>query len=81
MPPPSLDQDLGLVQGVLIIARPCCIALRRPCLAQYMASTTLRDPEILSNMHDAASPSLGAQKFPDEASFRMSLSSVRSATA
>jgi len=35
-----------------------------------MASTTLRDPEILSNMHDAASPSLGAQKFPDEASFR-----------
>jgi len=71
----ALDEELGHRRA------PRCIALRRPCLAQYMASTTLRDPEILSNMHDAASPSLGAQKFPDEASFRMSLSSVRSATA
>ncbi len=29
-------------------------------VTQHMASAALRDPEILSNMHDAASPSLGA---------------------
>ena len=55
--------------------------LRGSVLAQYTADTTLRNFELTAHMIDAGPPARGAQKFPDAASFKISLSSVRSETA
>ena len=56
-------------------------ALGRAWLPEHPARSPLRRPELLSYTHHTTSSALGAQKFPSAASSRISLSSVKSATA
>jgi len=55
--------------------------LGRARLTKNTAGPTFGNTECLLNMMHAAPTTLGAQKFPEAASFRISLSRVRSATA
>ena len=50
-------------------------------LTQYVTRVTFTRPESLTYMHHAPASALGAQKFPLVASSRISLSTVRFATA
>ncbi len=52
--------------------------LRGSVLAQYPANTTLRNLHLNTHMIDASTAARGAQKFPEAASLKISLSSVRS---
>jgi hypothetical protein len=54
--------------------------LRGSVLTQNTANTSLRNLELTANMIDAGPPARGAQKFPDAASFKISLSNVSSET-
>ena len=56
-------------------------ALGRAWLPEHPARSPLRRPELLTYTHHTTSSALGAQKFPSAASSRISLSSVKSATA
>ena len=56
-------------------------ALGRAWLAQHPTRLPLTRPESLTYMHDTPASTLGAQKFPLAASSKISLSSVRFATA
>ena len=56
-------------------------ALGRAWLPEHPARSPLRRPELLTYTHHTTSSALGAQKFPLAASSRISLSSVKSATA
>lgn len=55
--------------------------LGRTGLAKNMTGSTFGNAKRLLDMMHTDPKTGGAQKFPDAASFRMSLSSVRSATA
>ena len=56
-------------------------ALGRAWLPEHPARSPLRRPELLTYTRHTTSSALGAQKFPLAASSRISLSSVKSATA
>ena len=56
-------------------------ALCGSMLAQNATNPSFRNLELTTHMIDTGSPTRGAQKFPDAASFKISLSSVRSETA
>ena len=58
-----------------------CPLLSRAWLAEHPARSPLRRPELLTYTHHTTSSALGTQKFPLAASSRISLSSVKSATA
>ena len=60
---------------------PRRLALRRAMLTERRTHATLGDRQLPSHMLDADPPTRGAYQFPDAASFRISLSSVRSAIA
>ena len=79
VPARQLDNVGG--EPLLVIAAPRRLALRRAMLTERRAHATLGDGELPPHMLDADAPTRGAQKFPEAASFRISLSSVRSATA
>jgi hypothetical protein len=70
---------LGGLRFVFLDPRPS--ALRRTGLPQDQTRPPLAYPELLPDNHHAPPPPLGAQKFPLAASFRIRLSTVRSATA
>ena len=58
------------------------LARRWSCVAaEHPARAPLRRPELLTYTRHTTSSALGAQKFPSAASSRISLSSVKSATA
>jgi hypothetical protein len=65
----------------LVVPAPRAFALRRTMLAERSAHTALGDLALVSDVLDAGATPRGAQWFPEAASFRISLSSVRSATA
>jgi hypothetical protein len=50
-------------------------------LTQHLAGNAFRDAQLGRDVLDAGPTTRGAQKFPDAASFRMTFSSARSATA
>ena len=92
--PMALDADgsesygLGLLVGgpagffagrALASSRP--VSLDRAWLPEHPARSPLRRSELLTYTHHTTSSALGAQKFPLAASSRISLSSVKSATA
>jgi hypothetical protein len=56
------------------------LPLGRPVLAELAANEAFRDVELLPDVIDAGPAAGGAQKFPDAASRRISISSVRSDT-
>ena len=57
------------------------MTLGRACLAKHLAGPAFGDAKGLLDLRDTGAAPLGAQKFPRAASCRISLSSVRSATA
>lgn len=57
------------------------MALGRACLAKHPAGPAFGDAKGLLDLRDAGAAPLGAQNFPRAASYRISLSSVRSTTA
>ena len=68
-------------QGIFIAWWLHHAPLRRPRLAQNLAGPSLGYTGYSAHVLDAPAPPGRAQKFPSAASFRMSLSSVSSATA
>ena len=80
---PVLAGELDEVgrQGRLVVAAPRHLALRRAVLAERPTGAALGDVPDVRDRLDASAPARGAQKFPRDASCRMSLSSVRSAMA
>lgn len=66
---------------LLIVSAARDPALRRAMLPEHAADPPLRHFESEPNVVDAGTATRGAYQFPDAASFRISLSSVRSATA
>jgi hypothetical protein len=78
----SADQfdDVG-DELLLIVATARNPALGRAVLPEYTADPSLRNLQSEPDMVDAGTATRGAYQFPEAASFRISLSSVRSATA
>jgi hypothetical protein len=71
-----------LVAQRRFVVRPARrLALRRAVLTQHLAGKPFRDPQPGRDMLDAGPTTGSAQKFRDAASFRMTFSSARSATA
>ena len=68
-------------QRRLVVAHLLDPALRRARLAQHTTRVTFTGPESLTYIHHTPPSALGAQKFPLAASSRISLSTVRFATA
>ena len=68
-------------QRILVRPANSCIALRRARLPQNAASSALRHTLQALYMFHTAPATRGAYQFPSAASFRISLSRVRSATA
>ena len=68
-------------EGVLVVSDLWLVALGGAVLAQSPAGSALGDVQPLTDCLDACAPPRGAQKFPRAASWRMSLSRVRSETA
>ncbi len=68
-------------QRLLVWSRYGLVSLCRARLTQHMASTTLGHTIFWLDMVDAVPAALGAYQFPSAASFKISLSKVRSATA
>ena len=66
---------------LLIISAARDPALGRAVLPEHAADPPLRYLQSEPDMVDAGTATRGAYQFPDAASFRISLSSVRSATA
>ena len=66
-------------QGGFVVPHRHPPSLRGSRLPQDTAGTALRHPQLLLDMPHTAPPSLGAQKFPLQASSRICLSSDRSA--
>ena len=66
---------------LLIVASARNPALGRAVLPEHAADPPLRYLQSEPDMVDAGTTTRGAYQFPDAASFRISLSSVRSATA
>ena len=66
---------------LLIVATARDAALGRAVLPEYTADPSLRNLQSEPDMVDAGTATRGAYQFPEAASFRISLSSVRSATA
>ena len=64
-----------------IIRDDWLIALRRPWLAKNLTGMAFTHPVRPPNVPHTATAALGAYQFPSAASFKISLSSVRSATA
>ena len=77
--PRQLD-DVG-DQRLFVVNAPRCFALRRAVLTERHTNAALGDRQMLSHMLDTDAPARGAYQFPEAASFRISLSSVRSAIA
>src|SRR5690606_3480361 len=73
------DDVLG--ERLLVISPARHLALRRSVLPEHAADPPLGHRHHASDVIDAAPPTRGAQKFPRAASWRISLSSVRSDTA
>src|SRR5215218_3336510 len=65
----------------LVVPAPRGLALRRAVLAEHAAPPPLGHPYGDTDVLDAGAAPRGAQRFPAAASLRISLSSVRSATA
>ena len=78
----SADQfdDVG-DELLLIVATARNPALGRAVLPEYTADPSLRNLQSEPDMVDAGTATRGAYQFPEAASFRISLSSVRSDTA
>ena len=78
----SADQfdDVG-DELLLIVASARDPALGRAVLPQHTADPPLRHLQSQPDMLNAGTATRGAYQFPEAASFRISLSSVRSATA
>ena len=66
---------------LFVFSAPRRFALCRAMLAQCPAGTPLGNLQGQLDLLDTGAPARGAQKFPRDASCRMSLSSVKSATA
>ncbi len=66
---------------LLIVASARDLALGRAMLPEHTADPPLRHLQGEPDMLDAGTATRGAYQFPEAASFRISLSSVRSATA
>src|SRR5664280_477313 len=73
--------DHGRDQGILVVAQLGTTALTGAMLAQRPAGPPFGDVQPLTDRGDALASPRGAQKFPRDASCRMSLSRVRSETA
>ncbi len=74
-----LGQELSLVRWSLRL-----ITLRRAWLPQHTTSSTFGDcfrPQLATHLAHSEAASLGAQKFPFAASFKMALSKAWSATS
>ena len=65
----------------VVVAAPRHLALRRSMLTERPAGAALGNVQHITDMVDANASASGAQKFPRDASCRISLSSVRSAIA
>ena len=65
----------------LVVAAPRDLSLGRAMLRKHAADPPLGQLQLTTNMLGAGQAARGAQKFPRAASFRMSLSSVRSDSA
>ena len=76
--PGQFDNVSG--QAFLVFGAPRLLALRRAVLSKRRTGAALGYMQLTSDVLDAAPPARGAQKFPRAASFKISLSSVRSAT-
>ncbi len=68
-------------QRRLVLRRPRRLALGRTVLPEHSAGAALGHAKRRRDVPDAGPAAGGAQEFPDAASFRISLSSVSSATA
>lgn len=66
---------------LLIVASARDLALGRAMLPEHTADPPLRHLQGEPDMLDAGTATRGAYQFPEAASFRISLSSVKSATA
>ena len=86
----AIDADRQAFMGELVDVRDELLlivsaardpALGRAVLPEYTADPSLRNLQSEPDMVDAGTATRGAYQFPEAASFRISLSSVRSATA
>ncbi len=68
-------------QLVFVISSTWAIPLRGPILAQHTTNPSFGNTKLTANLVDAGTATRGAQKFLRAASFKMSLSKVKSDTA